>query len=350
MEFYEREFLLSKILYGSTIIDLNKDLRVYVHPLTIEQNLFAQRVFQKAYEESLFSGVFTRKEMLELMEEQGVWSEEKEKRIKETQKKIENLKLSIYENFLHPSRREDTRLELREEEKELLNFYKEKHQNDHLDCEGIATYSRLCWVIENTTTYEDGTPYPFDEVSINLILKFKGDQTAEIGEYREIARTEPWRGIWTNSDQDVEKAFQKTVFELTDEQDQLIGWTRLYDNVGEAYESPPDNIIEDDDALDGWLVRQKRDREKEQNQYKQDGLDNKHPGADEVFIITNSKEETKEVYDLNDGEGQFVVASRRASLDQAKKKNKEHGIQYHKFRDVKIRAMNEGSNRGNPAL
>ena len=75
MELYEREFFLSKILFGSKTVKVNEDLVIYVHPLTIEQNLYAQEVYREAYEEALLSGVLTRKEMLELMREQGVWSD-----------------------------------------------------------------------------------------------------------------------------------------------------------------------------------------------------------------------------------------------------------------------------------
>ena len=345
MEFYERELLLSRILFGSTVIDINEDLTLYINPLTVKQNLLAQRVFKKAYDDALFSGVFTRKEMLALMENQGVWSEEMERGLKKTIKNIEDLKLDVYSNFLQPSKRESIRRDLRAKEREQLKFFEQRHQNAHLDCEGIATYSRMIWIIENTTTYENGDPYLFDEVSITSVLKRKGDSGIETSEYREIARTNPWKTIWNNAGQDPEKVFQKPIFELTVAQSELTGWARLYDNVAESYEAPTDKIIEDDDALDGWLIKQSREREKEKNQYKQDGISDRHANADEVFVVTQSREEAKEVYDLNDPEGQFAVESRKAAIEKADKKGRR-GIRYHKFRDVKIKALNEASNYG----
>ena len=340
MELYEREFLLSKILFGSTVITIG-DLVLHINPLTIKQNLSAQEVFRKSYEEALFSGVFTRKEMLELMLEQEVWSEEQETLLDKNKRSIEDLKLKLYEHFLRPSVRESIRVEVRGAEKKQIKLFETKHQNDHLDCEGIATYSRLNWVIENTTTYEDGTPYEFDELSVTKILQLKANiDQIETDQYREIARTEPWRSIWANSDKDPLKAFQANAFELTPQQDQLTSWSRLYDNIGEAHEPPQDSVIKDDDAIDGWLVKQQREREREQNKFRLDGLDEKHPNADEVFIVAQSKEEIAEINNLNDPVTKMVMENR---LDQVEKSKKP--VDYHKFKDVQIRAMNEANSK-----
>ncbi len=340
MELYEREFLLSKILFGSTVITTN-DLVLYINPLTVKQNLSAQQVFKKSYEEALFSGVFTRKEMLQLMMEQEVWSEEQETLLDKNKRSIEDLKLKLYENFLRPSARENIRHEVRDAEKRQIRLFETKHQNDHLDCEGIATYARLNWVIENTTTHEDGTPCDFYEISVTKVLKLKAEQDKlEVDQFREIARTEPWRSIWVNSDRNPLKAFQANVFELTPQQDQLASWSRLYDNIGEAHEPPPDNIVQDDDAIDGWLVKQQREREREQNKFKLDGFDEKHPNADEVFIVAQSKEEVAEINNLNDPITKMIMENR---LDQVEKSKKP--VDYHKFKDVQVRAMNEANSK-----
>ena len=86
MEAHEREYLVSQIVYGAKIIELrNKTL--IVQPPTIEEQYLANRFFKKVYDEALLSGVYTRNEMLEIMEEQGVWSEEDEKQIDSTPQK-----------------------------------------------------------------------------------------------------------------------------------------------------------------------------------------------------------------------------------------------------------------------
>ena len=85
METHEREYLVSQIIYGGKIIEF-KDLTLIVKPLTIEQQYFAQRVFKKVYDEALLSGVYTKDEILEVMKDQGVWSDEEEEEMHEVHK------------------------------------------------------------------------------------------------------------------------------------------------------------------------------------------------------------------------------------------------------------------------
>lgn len=306
--------------------------------MTVEQNLFAQLAFKEAYDEALLSGVFARKEMLGLMYEQEVWTEEQEELLDSNKKKIDDIKVKLYESFFVPQYVKKIREELKLLQKEQLRLFGTKHANDHLDCEGIATYARWVWVIENTTTCKNGDPYLFEELDVSSILKRYNDQNITPEEHRELARTSPWRNIWVNSENSAEKAFGRNPNELSEEQSNLLDWTRLYDNIAESPEAPVEKIIDDDDAIDGWLIIQRRTREKQQNKDRLDGFENKHPGADEVYITARSKEEAKQVYDLNDAQGKHIVKSRMEKV-----KSSEKSVKYQEFEDVKIKAMNSAN-------
>jgi len=340
MELYEREFFLSRLLLDKKIVEIG-DLVLHIHPLTVEQNYIAQNVFNEAYEEALFSGVFARKEMRQLMMDQGIWSKDDDLQITKNTKKIEDLKLAIYKNFLVPMKREKIRSELRELEKEQGALFQKKHTNDHLDCEGLATYARWNWIIENTTKNPDGTPYLFEEVNITTVLRLNNEEGIDSEHLREMSRTEPWVSLWKHSGKSPSSIFRKHVFELTKDQDEIVTWTGLYESVGEAHEAPSREVIEDDDALDGWLIEQKRESDKNKNKKHLDGFEEAHQNANEVYLVTRSKEETEAVYALNEGESKIIVNSR---LDQVKEAG-EDGIKYEKFKDVKLRVLNEAGNQ-----
>ena len=121
METHEREYLVSQIIYGGKIIEF-KDLTLIVKPLTIEQQYFAQRVFKKVYDEALLSGVYTKDEILEVMKDQGVWSDEEEEEIEQTRKSMENVKVEIYKSFYNPSKREKIRDKLKELQKKQFKL------------------------------------------------------------------------------------------------------------------------------------------------------------------------------------------------------------------------------------
>jgi len=337
MEAHEREYLVSQIVYGAKIIELrNKTL--IVQPPTIEEQYLANRFFKKVYDEALLSGIYTRNEMLEIMKEQGVWSEEDEKQIGINKTKIEDAKLKIYKSFFNPKTREAAREQLKEIKNEQYNLLAIKHGNNQHDCEGVATYARWNWLIENTTYHQDGTKYDFNDHSISTVLRKYNSSSLEIEQFRELAREDPWRSMWATS-QSPESLFNRRTSELSLDQMTLVSWARLYDSVGEAHEAPNEKIIEDDDAIDGWLIEQRRKREKESNKYKLDGYDDKHQGADEVYVMASSEEEAAEVYNMNDAEGRMTVKSRELAVKEA-----DGGLVNHRdFRDVKIKALNEAN-------
>ena len=334
METHEREYLVSQIIYGGKIIEF-KDLTLIVKPLTIEQQYFAQRVFKKVYDEALLSGVYTKDEILEVMKDQGVWSDEEEEEIEQTRKSMENVKVEIYKSFFNPSKREKIRDKLKELQKKQFKLLSKKHANDQNNCEGIATYAKWNWVIENSTYTENDDKYDFSDFGVATVLRKYNENNLDLDQFRELARTDPWRSIWAASPTP-ESVFKRAASEMSPDQQNLLSWTRLYDSFAESSEMPSDEIVNDDDAIDGWLIEQRRKREKDKNKFKLDGYDDKHQGADEVYVMASSKEEAAEVYNMNDAQGRMTVKSREKTVKEA---DGEH-VNHRDFRDVKIKALN----------
>jgi hypothetical protein len=336
METHEREYLVSQIVYGAKIIEFKNETLI-IQPLTIEEKYLSNRFFNKVYDEALLSGVYTRNEMFEIMEEQGVWSDEHEKQIDINKTRIEDAKVKIYKSFFKPKSREAAREQLEEIKDKQYNLLETKYGNNQHDCEGLATYARWNWVIENTTYKQDGTKYDFSEYGISTILRKYNSSSLETEQFRELAREDPWRSLWATS-QSPESLFSRRASELSLDQMALISWSRLYDSIGEAHEAPNEKVIEDDDAIDGWLIQERRKREKESNKYKLDGYDDKHGEADEVYIMASSQEEIEEVYGLNDQEGKMKVKGREREVVAA-----NDGINHRSFNDMKIKRLNDAT-------
>tara|TARA_R100001082_G_scaffold108477_1_gene83754 strand:- start:2334 stop:3362 length:1029 start_codon:yes stop_codon:yes gene_type:complete len=336
MELYEREHLLSKVMLGYSRLKIKKDLTLIVRPLNAEQNFFAQEAFKEAYDDALFSGVYTRKEMLEIMTNQGVWSKQDDHELSSLQKRVEDLKVKLYDSFYVPALVKQIKEAIKATESEQSRLFEKKHSNDHLDCEGIASYSRWNWIIENTTFFEDGIPYDFSHVDPSTVLRYYHNNSIPQEKIRELARTNPWRSTWHYSKQTPKDVFNKNPSEFSSDQKQLLEWTSLYDNLAEAAESPHERIVQDDDALDGWLIKQRIKRDKEHNNERLDGLAGRHQGADEVFIMARSKEERQQIHDLNGAQGKFNVKKR---MDEINKSDRPMKIE--EFTDVKISTMNK---------
>ena len=335
MELYERDFFISEIIYGIKLIK-DGDSYIEIHPMTIRQKYIANKVFMDAYQEALLNDVKTRKEMNQLLIDEGIWSEELEKELKGIDKKKEDAKVTIYENFLRPSTREKTRKHLRELEAREVKLLSIKNANNHLDCEGIATYTKSIWTVENTAKFEDGTDYDFSSKSLTQVMSKLTSSDLDMDDFRELARNDPWKTMWS-IDKNPESIFQRKISELTDAQKLLTTWARIYDSIQESPESPSDDIVQDNDAIDGWFTVQKRKRDKEQSKQKLDCLDRKHGNADEVFVMARSEEERREIVNMNEAHGKGAIKNRLQKMQVKGSKGK--GMEYHNFGDVNQRKM-----------
>jgi hypothetical protein len=77
----------------------------------------------------------------------------------------------------------------------------------------------------------------------------------------------------------------------------------MYDSAKQHPEAPSDDIFKDDDALDGWFIFQGRKSEKEKKKNAiMDRIGGNIKNAGEVFLMTDDKQEAKDIYSLNDAE------------------------------------------------
>lgn len=93
----------------------------------------------------------------------------------------------------------------------------------------------------------------------------------------------------------------------------------MYDNIYKSSECPPDEIINDYDALDGWMIVQRRKRDAQlNNRIVEDGISNeKIKNSDHIFVLTG-QEDIDKIYNLNTVENKINLGKR---LKQLKRDN-----------------------------
>ena len=343
MKPHEREFFIARIFDGRLKYKSNSGGTLFLHPMDIGEIYECQEVHKDAYNEALWNEVLTEEEMMEAMLQVGIWSSKKDSQIKGIQKDIEELKVQIFKSNFKPERKEKVRRTLRLAEKKLLELLNDKHSYSFATCNGYAIFCREHWVVENTTRYPDGTPYDWGEDTIPEVLKFKQNERLEDSSLREIAKSGEWKTIWSTSKKQG-AIFGKSGIELTDEQRSLIAWSLMYDNIHESPECPADKLVDDDDALDGWMIIQRRKREKDMGQGSADEIigNEKIRNSEEIFIMTeNTEESMAEVDALNTSQGTAIKRSRFKQLEKAGDKRVRHGD----FTDVKRGKQMQATNQ-----
>jgi len=95
----------------------------------------------------------------------------------------------------------------------------------------------------------------------------------------------------------------------------------MYENSRESPDCPPDEVFEDDDVFDGWMISERRKMEEEKKKRRTEkSLPGKLDKAQEVFLMAGSKEEAENIYDLNDHENRQIIKERNQFIQYSNKK------------------------------
>jgi len=309
---YTRELFVYRIINGYLKYN-NLEIRSPTKKCLYE----SQIVYVDTYKKAIENEVICEDELLDLMLEIGAWTEEDTKQLTDVlPKHIEYFQKQIYHCFYHKNELNQTYLYLNRAKKEVSDLYNKKTQYNYLTAEGLAIFAKLQYIIENST-FEDDKRCDWDKYDIKTIMVYLNDNYIDDTILRYLARNHPWSDIWSVSKK-TGALFDISADSLNDDQKRLVGWSTMYDNIREYDDCPDDDIIRCDDALDGWLIL-KRDEKKRGKEL--DGAENRLGAArnsEEIFVVASgkdphkpiTKEEAKEIYNLNSQMARGIVKSR----------------------------------------
>lgn len=311
---------------------------VKILPYKLETLIESHHVYTEAYDEALEDGLMTYADIQGYMEDNGLWTRDDEEELKHIKNKIDDKKLKMYNNRTKKPFVEKERRALRILESMWVQHSSKEAALHSQSCEAIADTARLEFLLRTHCLYKN-EPVPPSLDSNVLIRAYNKSQYSDTI-VRELARTEPWRSLWISS----RKVNFKLLFNKDDEdininQRSIILWSNTYDNIQEAYEPPSEDVIEDDDLLDGWFIysRRKREREQKKKDLEDKMSSSKGKDADETFVMVNKEEgfDKADIASMNDPEAQVTKARRYAQLA------KEKQVEYSKLVDVQDRGHSE---------
>lgn len=331
MKHYERELFVSRIRSGIYFVE-HEGIKLKIVTPTIEEELEINEAYIKAYEEALEDDFMTEDQSVEWMRSRNLWTDEDEEKTKQLKKDLDTLRVEIFNNRNKSELRERIRKYIRAAEEALNKQSNKKSSFISNTCEGIAMVEKSCEFIK-TCTYYGGDKYDFDRLSVEFVLHLFQEKMLSEKQIRDVARNEPWRSVWMLRDSNSYKLFSNTDRELSVDQKNLLVWSRMYDNIQESMDCPTDDVIEDDDLLDGWFVvqRKKREKERAESDFDSSTQNEKIKNSGEVFLMASNKEEVNKVDMLNDVHGNTIKKQRMATI-----KAKDGVTSDLEFQDVKI--------------
>jgi len=349
MEQYKREFLLNRIISQKVKIKIDGQ-NYYLTPPTPEDRVAAIERYYETLRRSEIEGVMTLEETLDYLYEIDQWTEIEEEEMSEIPKELENLKVTYYESFSKEKYKKIIKKNIKNKKDRLEELFSKKNSLIKFTCEGSAESSKIEYLAYSSLEDEDGyrmiDKVSFEEQDGGFITAcVEGYNLTMIDEEscRDLVRNDPWKTIWGASKTGL-PLFSISATEINENQKILINWSRLYDNIYENMECPSDEVISDDDALDGWLIVQHKNREREKNKNDiESKLSEKTKNSDEVYLMAESQSEVEKIHSLNN------PVANRVRKQRFNKVKKEGDVEIQKFSDVQrrlqIQANQEFSNR-----
>ena len=280
----------SKIIIESSIGPL-----FFVIPSFTDKQI-SQYYYDKSFEAFKRQKIATVKETIDEHKKLKLWSDAKDEQLdklekfikdveedlKETKQSSKIKKLTLWKKFL---------------ERSFFDLLTSKNTMLANTCETLANERALSYLIyksfytlENASiwnSYNDLIKDNRIELIRELINKYiELNSFFSVKDIRYIARMPYWRTRWNVCKSSAKDLFNRELLDISNEQFLLIYWSQIYDSVYEAYERPPDSIIEDDDKLDNWL--------------KEQGEKNKRDGK-QKYHAKNAPNKAGEIFQMVDG-------------------------------------------------
>lgn len=297
---------LYRILNGFYYIEYN-DIRYKVIYPSILLKYKAQELYISILEDNKFdTGWYSDLQISILLNQQNIWNNEKETFLKAQEALLDSEKIALYQNFMNTQKRNSHKKTITLINKSINQLILEQKSLDYLTLRFFADTVKYEYIIMNCILDSRTDRKIFTDKSLNnsdyktiqdlsRIILSKQLHTYDL---RQIAKSDLWRSYYQEHD-----LFDRPAIHQNDDQRHLVKLTEMYDSVKQHPEAPNEDIIQDDDALDGWFLfqKEKSKQEKTKNQVlDRVGGNSKINKAGEVFVITNDRSEARAINNLND--------------------------------------------------
>lgn len=347
MNDHDVEISIYRILSGKTFFNYDNIIYLLRCP-SIDIKYKALLLYQDIINEEKYQNWIRSDNYENIMISLGIWDKNTNSIIQNMYSGLDALKVELYKTWMMPSKQKPIRKKITHLKNELnkllsikqrffehtLEGYAESIRHEFLLCETLYSNNKLVFDYHNKSNEKSYTKF-------NMISQEIDKISLSLADIKSIARSELWGTYWN-----CHKAcpiFNGNIAEWTDEQRLLYSMSRMYENIREHPECPEDKVIKDDDMLDGWMIEQRREQQKNKKRQSLDSRNKNLNNAKEVFLFPSSKEEFSEIMDLNDTEGKMIIKERMNFVSQQGRDVQEYELPDVQ-RDIRaeLRQLNKG--------
>lgn len=335
------EKLTHRILSGKQIF-YHDNVGYEFRKPSLSLRMKADVLYDQTYQENLYENFWLAEDIENLTIEIGLISWDHQKYLTKLNKTLDSYKINLYKNFFDTQKRSRLRLNINNLRKDINKQYQLGHSLDYLSLEYFCENLKNEYIITNSLYFINSENLVFQEhkqySEFNTLMSYISSNVIDITTYKKIARNDYWRNYWSNNKYNI---FDEPVKEWSEEQKTLVNLSAMYDRIFEHPDSPNEDIINDDDALDGWMLVQKEENTK---QKKEKGVDNMLSGkiknSSEIFLMAQDKTQADDILSLNTNESMSIIKQKVDTVISSKGPMRDAELP-----DVKQRIMEQIQNQ-----
>jgi len=297
------ELLVNRILSGKNYFSYNNE-KYEIRKPSLSLRTKSDILYEDAYNDNIFSDFVLLEDISNICIELGIISHDYNKQISDLEKKIENSKVDYFSFFVDIDKKKKHKFRLNSLKKQYGLFLDKVHSLDYISLEHYCSKIKNEFIILNTLYFYETDILVFknkediDYMYFNNLVTEINKGIIDIDIFKNICRSEYWKNLWSD-----QKHFLllEPVSEWSEEQKTLCNLSRMYDRIYEHPECPSEEVIQDNDALDGWMIFQKRQNSKEkQGKGVNNMLSDKIKNSSEIFLMANNQEKAQTIIEFND--------------------------------------------------
>jgi|TARA_Y100001938_G_scaffold146408_1_gene225193 hypothetical protein len=338
-----RDFLVSKILSGVSYFKVKEKIYKIVNPSS-EIRYLGEYLADLAGDQFKFRELMTREEAKEALHQRRIWTPKDDESLTEAENNLEDFKVDLFKSQYNEKAKKTLRNRIKGTNKAISEAVLKRDSLDHATIENYTEVVRDQFCVAMSIEDMDRVRYynPNDFFDQNSFLMETGysvwrGEMGLLGYCRELCRTDPWRSYWnSSSNSDV---FGKPSSELTMMQRTMVAFSKMYDNARQSPEAPSDEVFDDDDMFDGWMILQRREQQKKKDKETADKISGQK--GDEIYMMANSHDDAQKIYGVNDTQGRMTIKNRESQIKSAG----GNIVKEDDLRDVKMKIRKELSER-----
>jgi len=342
------DLLIYRIIEGH--YDLNVGNKQFVIQSPSSNIIYeSEKIFNSTYKDAQVLGVFEDEDIYNFLVEQGQWTQQDETMLTDTlPENLKKFKKALYQSFFRGSGQDKYTIKkfIKKTKEEILRLQTIRYNYSDITCKGIAFIAKSLYITEQTT-FLNNQKYDFFEYSAERITNEKAVSNISDEEYRTIARKPLWYNMWT-ANKNVGNLFSAR---LTEEQQNLVDWTIRFDNIYQSQDCPPDSVLDDHDALDGWfIIRQEKHTQQTLMEEVESSLNPKVKNAGEIFLPASEGRAEDDIEGFSFSEIKSLNSEQANSIQESKLRQIETRghVREQDFnesqRELRIQAMNQARN------